>query len=132
MAARWDAMLRRGVTPEQIAVTVRALQRKGLTVHLIGQSPVFSNNVRVLFFRSGLPVSTPDASARLAISAELNDRLRAELPAGVFIDPLAALCRGRECLYRHDGEFLFSDEGHFSEAGARFAVARYFPYMKEP
>jgi len=129
MSGRWESLFKRGVAPDDVAATAARLRSMGVTVYVIGQSPVFSNDPRALFAKSGLTAVARDASAQLSFSADVNKRLESVLPAKSFIDPLNSICDQPMCTYRRDGQFLVTDIGHFSSFGSKLAVERYFPFF---
>ena len=130
VSGRWDYALRRHVTPEQIGATVARLRDRGVAVYVIGQSPLFGNQVQTLFAQAGGTSDQPAAWAPVTFAPDLESRLAAAMPAGVtFIDPLASMCKLRACQYRRDGEFMLWDEGHLSAYGSSLAVDTYFPYL---
>ncbi|HKT75075.1 MAG TPA: acyltransferase family protein [Steroidobacteraceae bacterium] len=129
MAARWESLFRRGVRPEQVAATVLRLRKLRVAVYVIGQSPLFANDVQVIFAKQDGRQMDPEATAPLAFDPRVNDMLHAALHAGTFIDPLSALCESDSCRYRRDGNFLVVDDGHLSSFGSGLAVAAYFPFM---
>jgi hypothetical protein len=130
ISSRWDYAFRRHVEPAQIAATVGQLQQLGVAVHVIGQSPLFGNQVQTLFAQAGGSSSQPDAWGHVSFGADLNRKLALAMPPGaVFIDPLERLCRLPSCPYRQAGLFMMCDEGHFSAHGSDLAVASYFPYF---
>jgi peptidoglycan/LPS O-acetylase OafA/YrhL len=127
MAGRWETFFERGVTPKAVAATANRLISMGVRVSVIGQSPVFYNDVQTIFAQSG--GGAPEASAPLSFERSVNDKLASVLPVGTFIDPLSFMCGPTVCDYRKDGQFLTVDSGHFSVYGSNLAVARYFPYF---
>jgi peptidoglycan/LPS O-acetylase OafA/YrhL len=128
LSARWVDLQRRGLG--ELGSTLKALSALGIETYVIGQSPMFTTDVHVIAFRQG--ASGPEANWPISFDPELNRRLAAMTPPGHFVDPLGALCQGAVCPYRDGGRFLFSDEGHFSEAGSALAVARFFPLVARP
>jgi peptidoglycan/LPS O-acetylase OafA/YrhL len=130
VSARWDYALRRQVTPEQIGATLSELRDQGVEVHFIGQSPLFGNDVQVLFAQAGGTTQRPEGSGYVTFDTNLNHVLASVAPARVaFIDPLEQLCRLPECLYRRDGKFIFFDDGHLTTYGSGLSVDRYFPFV---
>lgn len=129
MSGRWESLFKRGVSPEDVATTVKRLNEIGVKAYVIGQSPAFKNNVQTIFRQKGYELSVSDASAPLSFSREINNKLNIALPVGTFIDPLATFCQENDCKYRSEGQFLVSDFGHFSTYGSKLAVAGYFPFF---
>jgi peptidoglycan/LPS O-acetylase OafA/YrhL len=130
VSSRWDYAFKRHVQPSDIRASLERLRGLGVAVSVIGQSPLFGNQVQTLFAQSGGARTQSDGWGQVSFSADLNHKLAASLPDGVtFIDPLEHLCQLPACRYRDNRTFLFSDEGHFSAYGSELAVARYFPYF---
>ena len=106
------------------------LREAGVDVYVVGQSPLFGNQVQTLFAQAGGTSEQPTASGQVTFAPDLNARLSASMPPGVtFIDPLASMCELPACQYRRDGEFLLWDEGHLSAYGSSLGVDTYFPYL---
>jgi len=130
ISSRWDYAFRRHVEPDQIAATVARLRQLGVAVHVIGQSPLFGNQVQTLFAQAGGSQNQAEAWGHVSFGADLNRKLAELMPSGaVFIDPLERLCHWPSCPYRQAGLFMMCDEGHFSAHGSELAVASYFPYF---
>jgi peptidoglycan/LPS O-acetylase OafA/YrhL len=133
VSGRWDYAFRRHVEPSQITASLARLQGLGVTVYVIGQSPMFGNQVQTLFAQAGGTRAQPEGWGYVNFGAELNRELAAAMPEGVhFIDPLSRMCRLPSCPYRLDGNFLMLDEGHFSSYGSARVVAEYFPFVAPP
>jgi len=131
VSSRWDYAFRRHVLPSDVGATMAQLQSLGVGVHVIGQSPLFGNEVQTLFAQSGGARTQPDGWGFVTFDSELNHKLAAAMPAGVsFVDPLARLCHLPSCPYREESTFMMWDEGHFSLYGSKLAVASYFPYFE--
>jgi peptidoglycan/LPS O-acetylase OafA/YrhL len=131
VSGRWDYAVRRHVEPSQIRASLERLRGLGVRVDVIGQSPMFGNQVQTLFAQAGGTRAEPEGWGYVTFVSDLNAELAAAMPPGVhFIDPLSHLCRLPSCPYRLDGKFLMWDEGHFSDAGSAVAVAEYFPYLE--
>ena len=117
--------------PSDVGATMAKLQSLGVGVHVIGQSPLFGNEVQTLFAQSGGGRTQPDGWGFVTFDSELNHKLAAAMPPGVqFVDPLARLCHLPSCPYREQSTFMMWDEGHFSLYGSKLAVASYFPYFE--
>ncbi len=130
MAGRWDYAFKRHVEPSQIADTIARVRALGVDVYVIGQSPLFGHNVQTLFAKSGGTPQTAHAAGHITFTEEINQKLARAAAGATFIDPVAKLCDRSSCPYRHDGQFLIWDVGHFSEYGSRLAVLRYFPFLR--
>lgn len=131
MSARWESLFKRGVLPSDISTTVKRLNEMGINVYVIGQSPVFNNDVQRIFAQTGSDDHTPVSSATLSFKPDVNSKLKSALPSGVFIDPLLTFCRKNDCTYRLDNQFIVVDVGHFSSFGSKLAVGSYFPFLSE-
>ncbi|MFH6782267.1 MULTISPECIES: acyltransferase family protein [Methylobacterium] len=125
LAARWGAQRDRAVA-DGLHETVARVTALGARVHVIGQSPEFPLDPAILAYRQRH--APPGEAGRWHPVADrgLNRTLRAALPApATFIDPGAALCDGGSCPYAHGETLLYGDSGHFSSAGATYAVGRF-------
>ena len=128
LAARWDL-----VPPRALATlpdTLARLRAMGVSVALIGPSPLFAFDVGLLGARgAGI---RGDGSA--AWFAETGHRAAATLrrlaPEVGLADPEAFFCAGPLCRYRADARDLFVDYGHLSDAGSDQAVRAYFPLLR--
>lgn len=125
MSARWDLLGARGLSG--LKDTVDRLKAAGLRVYVFGESPTFAFNVTELD-RRGVG-RRPDGTAWWfsTIQPSYDDRVREAAGSATFIDPMAALCSGGMCMYRDSNGLMYSDYGHFSVVGSRFAVESYFP-----
>ena len=131
MSARWESLFKRGVSPRDVAATVRRLEGMGVKVYVIGQSPEFYNDVQTIFAQAGHVASTLEASAPLSFNRKINFQLESALPPETFIDPLKVLCGPTDCKYLRNGHYVIWDFGHLSAFGSWLAVANYFPYMSK-
>jgi len=130
VSSRWDYAFKRHIEPRAITATLDKLRALGVTVDVIGQSPLFGNSVQTLFAQADGKRAQPDAWGYINFSPSLNDRLGAAMPSGVnFVDPLQERCHLSSCQYRHEQNFMMLDEGHFSAYGSALAVESYFPYL---
>jgi len=130
MVSRWESIFKRGTSPAAVGATVQRLNELGHKVFVVGQSPVYYNNVQILFEKAGLAQAL-DASAPITFKRDLNSRIAAVVPPGSFIDPLPALCGPRDCMYMQQGRYIVIDVGHFSSFGSELAVRSYFPFYSE-
>ena len=128
LAARWVDLQRRGLG--ELDSTLDALARLGVTVYVIGQSPMFTADVHIIALRQG--ADRASGAWPISFAPDLNRRLAAVVGRDRFIDPLAHLCTADVCPYRADGRLLYADEGHFSVPGSVQAVASYFPLLERP
>jgi peptidoglycan/LPS O-acetylase OafA/YrhL len=126
ISSRWDQLRQRGLSglPE----TVARLADAGVTVYVLGQSPMFAFDVDVLDYRgAGGPDSDGRSAWRLGFDAQDNVQLKSQSGAAMFIDPLPSFCESGDCTYRSAAGLLFEDYGHFSDVGSDLAVRSYFP-----
>jgi hypothetical protein len=125
MSARWVDLQRRGL--DELAGTLATLSKLGVRTVVIGQSPMFATDAPIIAFRRG--PSAGVASWPISFEPSLNRRLEAMAGRANFVDPIARLCRGTVCPYEANGQLLFLDDGHFSEAGSLLAVRAYLPVL---
>ena len=130
LSARWDEMRERGL--QGLSDTIDELKAKGLTVYVIGQSPMFAFDVHILDYRgAGKKDSVRDGAWYLSFKRAQSDLVRAASKHARFVDPLPAFCRENTCRYETPAGLLFADYGHFSELGSDLAVKSYFPLYRE-
>jgi peptidoglycan/LPS O-acetylase OafA/YrhL len=125
LSCRWDQVRTRGFGG--LHDTVQALQKKGLRVFVIGQSPTYAFDVAHLAVRhAGL---RPDDSAAWEISFDpaVNRVVADAAGASTYIDALSPVCSGRTCDYMRSASLLYFDYGHFTQIGSELAVRTYFP-----
>lgn len=129
LAARWDQLRTRGLSglPE----TIRRLREAGVTVYVIGQSPMFAFDVSVLESRkAGFAPDGRMAAWVTTFKTSEFDTVRESSAGAQFIDPMPAFCSLDRCRYRQDGQMLFFDYGHLSDFGSQYAVSTYFPIVR--
>lgn len=129
LSARWDEMRERGL--QGLSDTIDQLQAKGLTVYVIGQSPMFAFDVNVLDYRNAGKNAAGEGAWYLSFTRAQSDAVRAASKAAHFVDPLPAFCNGNTCRYETPAGRLFADYGHFSELGSDLAVKAYFPLYQK-
>lgn len=125
LSARWDEMRERGFGG--LSATIAKLRAQGLQVFVIGQSPMFAFDVKVLDFRGAGKEADGDARWYLSFARGFNEDIRAASAGAHFIDPLPAFCDSELCTYDTKAGLLFADYGHFSPSGSDLAVKSYFP-----
>ena len=128
LAARWIDLQARGL--DGIRTTLDALNRMGVAVTVVGQSPMFITDIAVIGAR--LDSANTKGPGRDAwdsvVDPRLNTRLRGLTTGAHFIDPTLHLCPGGTCEFRENGAYFYFDYGHFSSLGSSVAVRRYlFP-----
>jgi peptidoglycan/LPS O-acetylase OafA/YrhL len=128
LSARWDELRDRGLAG--LSDTIRRLEAKGYKVYVLGQSPMFTFDVKVLDYRRAGEVPAGDARWFLNFSRKQNEALRAASAQADFIDPLPAFCDENLCTYKDPQGLLFADYGHFTPLGSDLAVRSYFPLYR--
>jgi peptidoglycan/LPS O-acetylase OafA/YrhL len=129
LSARWDEMRERGL--QGLSDTIDQLRAKGLTVYVIGQSPMFAFDVNVLDYRGAGKDASGDGKWYLSFTRAQSDAIRTASTQAHFVDPLPAFCQGAACRYETPNGLLFADYGHFSELGSDLAVRSYFPLYRQ-
>jgi len=129
LSARWDEMRERGL--QGLSDTIDRLRARGITVYVIGQSPMFAFDVQVLDYRGAGKDAAGDGAWYLSFKQTLSDAVRAASARAHFIDPLPTFCRDRLCRYETKTGLLFADYGHLSELGSDLAVKSYFPLYRQ-
>ena len=128
MSARWDVLKQHGLSG--LRETVDRLRSKGITVFVIGQSPVFDFDVGVLDYRhANLSKKTGTAAWYLSALAAGDSTVQETSSPATFIDPLSTFCRDQVCSYKTRRGLLFADYGHLSVIGSDAAVESYFPLL---
>jgi peptidoglycan/LPS O-acetylase OafA/YrhL len=125
MAANWIAYLkRRKMRQYDVRNTVASLQRRGLRVVLVGQSPVFSFAYpdEYFFTTFGLRKIERESFATLDFDPDVNRRMAQISTASAFFDPLAVFCEKKQCAFRRGGKYLFIDWGHYTQYGSELAA----------
>jgi hypothetical protein len=116
LSARWEYHFANSTTDmNDIRETVEWLQGLGLTVRVIGQTPVFSfSDPRQYVIRN-------TTSLRSAVVARRKDHINQELEkmGSIFVDP--SHC-DVDCPIYRDGQFLVWDDGHLSAYGSGEAI----------
>ena len=130
LSARWELHHRKGLG--SLRKTVDALRKAGISVYVVGQSPEFAMDVRLLAYRSGVEGTRQVLAWKPAVDPHLNDEVRALALEATFVDPMTLLCDAGLCPYRTARDFLYSDFGHLSQYGASLAVERLFPFLLQP
>jgi peptidoglycan/LPS O-acetylase OafA/YrhL len=129
LSARWDEMRERGL--QGLSDTIDELRAKGLTVYVIGQSPMFAFDVQVLDYRGAGRDAARDGTWYLSFSRAQGDAVREASKEAHFVDPLPAFCHETTCRYETPEGLLFADYGHFSTLGSDLAVKSYFPLYRQ-
>ncbi|UVK50042.1 acyltransferase (plasmid) [Mesorhizobium sp. AR02] len=108
--------------------TIDTLRGQGVRVFVIGQSPQFITDVRIIAFFAKRR-NSDDTYWPMAMDPDINNRVRSFTKGATFIDPLKFLCSAGRCPYADAGEFLYFDYGHFSSVGAILAISKYWPVL---
>jgi peptidoglycan/LPS O-acetylase OafA/YrhL len=124
LSGRWVDLRVRGL--DLLQDTISTLKALGVDVTVIGQSPMFVTDVRVIGFEKAA-LGEASSSWPTVIEANFNEQLRSVSKGATFVDPIANLCSGGNCNYIIDGQFIYFDSGHFSDFGSALVVKRYFP-----
>jgi peptidoglycan/LPS O-acetylase OafA/YrhL len=126
LSARWTDYEVRGF--EGLQETIEALNKLGVRVVVIGQSPQFAADIQKISYFAGRRQVAGD-SWPMAMDAHVNDRLARYTKGATLINPLDYLCDGVVCRYRENGEYYYADYGHFSTAGSKHAIMQYWPAL---
>ncbi|AGF77481.1 putative acyltransferase [Desulfocapsa sulfexigens DSM 10523] len=122
LAAGWDLALKSGLRYEELDSTIQYLQKKGLKVLLIGQSPRFDRSVQDINNNS-IVVRMPASKSLLSIDINaINSQLQKIAGPGSFADPSQAFCEGLVCRFKDEDTFFFWDDGHMTTAGSDRAI----------
>jgi SGNH domain (fused to AT3 domains) len=125
IAANWASYIKRKKLHfEDISGTVKYLHSLGVRVVLVGQSPVFAFAYPDEYFYMvyGTQRAQRTYEAPLDVDPTINAKISAASGADSFLDPMALLCRGAECVFKDGDYYLFTDYGHFSEFGSKRMV----------
>lgn len=124
LSAKWTDLKSRGY--DELNSTLSELDKMGIPVFVIGQSPEFSIDVQIInYTQKGKNSEHPNAW-NVFFDMSINKELEEIIGTGRFINPMTSLCEGTLCPYYKD-DFLFEDYGHYSVKGSSMAVKTYFP-----
>lgn len=129
LAARWDGVPLR--TLARLHETVAMLERMGVRVTVLGQSPLFGAPPQTIDMISGQRALPRVALWQPTINPSVVAIVRAEATDATYVDPLAYLCRDTRCAYRDGDTWYYSDEGHLTAAGSLLAVDRFLGAVVE-
>jgi hypothetical protein len=131
ISARWISLRSRGLA--DLRNTIEQLEKLGVKVSVIGQSPEFPIDVQTLAYRQRNDDGGKIGRWPILFDQRINKEIRAIAGDSVsFIDPLKSLCDGSTCQYMDGDNFLYRDFGHFSALGSDRAVGRYFALSDAP
>ena len=119
LAARWDKVPLR--TLGELHATIAALQRLGVSVTVIGPSPIFAVTPQAFDYLSGQS-HRARGIAQHRLAPEMIDLVRREAAGAQYVEPLKTLCPAGACLYRVGSTWLYGDDAHLSAAGSRRAA----------
>jgi SGNH domain (fused to AT3 domains) len=127
LSARWDLLAHRGTT--DLHDTISAIRALGADVFVIGEPPEFGLDIQSLSYRlRNVPAVDGNSSWKIAnFDPTIDEDLRIQATGAVFIAPIKELCDVDMCPYRINGNFVYTDYGHFSAQGSEYAVKKYFP-----
>jgi len=124
VAAQWNLAFDMGLRPADIAATVHRLRERGLTVVIIGQTPVFRADTEWLAARGQFADRAP-----VEFDANINRLILANSAEALFVDPLQLLCEGPICRFRTAGNAYFGDSNHLTVFGSEWFVDRFMPLL---
>jgi|GEM_PF-78616 len=127
LTARWSVVKsREGL--ESIHSTLKELEKRNVDVFVVGQSPEFAIDVRVLEYSNRELYKNHDlAWWEPSFDTTINSDLEQIIGKDRFINPIGHYCKANMCVYTEKGKFLFEDHAHYSAAGSIRAVQKYFP-----
>ncbi len=126
LVAGWDLALQNGMSYGGLEDTIELLQKKGITVFLIGQSPRFERSVQDIFNISSANRRIASKSTIGVDIQTINEKLRTLVEPGNFIDPSALFCSGQVCRFKDKQDFFFWDDGHMTTYGSEKAAEYIF------
>ncbi|HEY0300295.1 MAG TPA: acyltransferase family protein [Rhizomicrobium sp.] len=121
LSARWNKFRDPGYVARKLGEVLSFLHRQRVQVLVIGESPSFAapapNIVHILTMRGGDPTAfKSEASFRIDDAIE-----RTAARSGVaYFSPRKLICSNNVCALSKQGQLLFRDESHLSEAGSIF------------
>lgn len=114
LSARWLSYTSiNRISLDDVADTVRALQNRGITVIIIGQSPEFIYQYpdEAYYLQLQNRVAAPGVG-RTTVPLDYNETLQASVRPDMFFDPMPLFCDGERCRYRGEDGFYVADFGH--------------------
>ena len=124
IAGRWTDMRARGLN--QINSTLSVLDSMRVRVIVIGQSPEFAADVRVISALKGGRERNAVNQWNVFFPLSVNNQLHSIAGNNTFVNPMIPFCINTKCIYQDHGTFLFLDYGHYSTEGSRRAVQKLF------
>ncbi|MEH3106979.1 MAG: acyltransferase family protein [Sphingomonas fennica] len=125
LSAYWYPLRAYDLGPADVARTVDRLRKLGVRVRIVGDNPDFPvANPQFVAYRLSRRAD-PLAPFAMPVRNDwsTNPALRRIVGDANFFDPMARLCRGRECLIYAGGHPLMTDSAHLSRYGSAL-VAR--------
>lgn len=120
LSARWDLLLSRKF--HGLQETVDRVASTGAKVVVIGPSPEWGVDVQSLAYWLRNDEQASSFWQIANFDPTINDLLAMNSKRASIIDPIGALCQKNICPYKKNGQFLYSDYGHFSVVGSDLAV----------
>jgi peptidoglycan/LPS O-acetylase OafA/YrhL len=104
--------------------TIEQLREQGVTVVIIGQTPVFQfwDSLDVAYRLRASGRSTTDFSPYLAFDPNWPSRVDREFSGVNLIEAMNDLCRPGACTVLADGQPLYIDGGHLSVLGSKILI----------
>ena len=131
LAARWSILKTRDGL-ESLHSTLDELKKRNLEIYVVGQSPEFAIDIRVLgYFNRELYKDQSIAWWDPSYDKKINTELAEIIAPATFVDPIKTFCNAELCPYSIDEKFLFEDHAHYSVHGSIRAVGQYFPLRTE-
>ncbi len=126
------------LTAEGLEATLQALRGRGMQIILVAGLPEMRRNVpdaivSARFRGNAIPEFVDQGShqARNRRSRPMLDALAAQYDAQV-LDPAELLCSQGECMAENDGQFIYRDDDHLSEFGAKWLMPRLLDSVAKP
>lgn len=128
MSANWFIYVHRGLMgPDLIGETVARLQAMGVTVVLVGQSPLFPFAYPDEYRYGQDPAGNRDVlSTTSVVEPAFHASIQAQAGSAMFFDPVPVLCEGTDCDYFRDGRYLLADTGHLTDTGSELVMRALF------
>jgi hypothetical protein len=114
-----------------MADTVRRLRAAGLRVKVVGDNPYYPfANPGYLAYRLQRRID-PNAPfyAEPSNDWSINSGLSRTVAPEDFFDPSKILCSAGKCLVYFRGKLIMEDNGHLSDFGAHYVVARMSDFL---
>jgi hypothetical protein len=134
MVANWESYLRRKkLIYENIEDTIHAMERLGVHVVLIGQSPafVFPYPDEYFFKMFGVRIANREYLAPVDVDSNINAVLSKIARDNLFFNPMSIFCPTiHECMFKMGTQYLFRDYGHFTNFGSDKAAGELLTVLR--